>query len=161
MAKTPRRLTLEITQEDIDNAMHRNSNRCAIADCITRTIPGASRVLVDLQTIRFTVDGERRTYFTPRPAAQYLIMFDAGRTVAPRPLRLDKPVQVRKAGVGASTKVEGITTSEDTRRGDNHVTKIGGSPMPRVQGRSARREFGSRSYPDNELGPDGRSQSGL
>lgn len=151
MAKTPRRIALDVTQEDIDNAMHRESNRCAIADCITRTIPGASRVLVDLQTIRFTVDGERRTYFTPRPAAQYLVLFDAGRTTGPKRFVLDKPIQIRKAGVGASTKTERITTSEDTRRGDNHVTKIGGSPMPRPQGRAARRHFGRRDYPDNQI----------
>lgn len=147
MPRYPKRFELVITQEDIDGAMHRDSTRCAIADAIKRSIPGAERILVDLQTIRFSIDGERRTYFTPESAARYLTEFDAGRTVKPRRFKFPAPIQVRPSGRGTSTTTKGVETSDNGKQ----VTKIGGKALPRVQGRVATREFGRRMYPDNQV----------
>ena len=42
------------------------------------TIPGATRVEVDLQTIRFSLDGERHVFLTPWSVSDYVIAYDAG-----------------------------------------------------------------------------------
>lgn len=82
--KVRTRYTFEVTREDIEAATRRNSSRCAVATAIQHALPQASRVLVDMQTIRFTVDNEvRLVYLTPQEAQQYIIAFDAGDPIKP------------------------------------------------------------------------------
>lgn len=82
--------TVHVTQEDIDRAMRNQSARCVIATAIARSIPGATKVAVDLQALRFTVEGERHVYFTPPGAVGYVVAFDAGETIHPFSFRLSE-----------------------------------------------------------------------
>jgi hypothetical protein len=82
--------TIEVTQADIDQAMRKKSGKCVLATAVARSIEGARRVDVDLQTIRFTVDGERRVYLTPPGASGYVIAFDAGDPIHPFGFRLNE-----------------------------------------------------------------------
>jgi hypothetical protein len=82
--------TVNVTQEDIDKAIRKQSARCVIATALARTIPGATKVAVDLQALRFTVNGERHVYFTPPGAAGYVIAFDAGEPIHPFGFRLSE-----------------------------------------------------------------------
>ena len=82
--------TVEVTQADIDQAMRKKSGKCVLATAVARSIEGATRIDVDLQTIRFTVDGERRVYLTPPGASGYVIGFDAGDPIHPFGFRLNE-----------------------------------------------------------------------
>ena len=63
---------------------------------MARSIPGATRVDVDLQTVRFTIPGEgRRIYLTPPAASGYVIAYDAGDDIHPFVFRLSERHQVR------------------------------------------------------------------
>lgn len=90
--------TVHVTQPDIDRALKRDSARCVIATAIPRSIEGAHRVSVDLQTIRFTKDGERFVYLTPPAAQGYVVAFDRGDDIHPFGFRLseDHRVNVRQ-----------------------------------------------------------------
>src|SRR5262249_16706467 len=46
------RVTVEVMQQHIDQAMEKDSNHCMIAEAIKETLPKATHVSVDLQTIR-------------------------------------------------------------------------------------------------------------
>jgi hypothetical protein len=82
--------TIHVTDEDITRAVKAQSARCVIATAIARSIPGATKVAVDLQALRFTVDGERHVYFTPPGAVGYVVAFDAGDTIHPFSFRLSE-----------------------------------------------------------------------
>lgn len=69
---------VNVQEEDFAFGEPNDSNRCAVQRAVTREIPGARRVEVDLQTIRFTVDGERHVFLTPWSVSDYVIAFDAG-----------------------------------------------------------------------------------
>jgi len=64
----------------IEDAIPRNSSYCVFAEAVKAAYPGATRVAVDLQTIRFTdpKKGLRFTYLTPRPCQVAIINFDQG-----------------------------------------------------------------------------------
>ena len=49
---------------------------------------------IDAQTVRFTVNGERRIYLTPPAAVGYVIAFDAGDTLHPFAFRLSENYRV-------------------------------------------------------------------
>jgi len=91
-------IEIQVTQEDIDKADVKHSSRCVVATAIHRSIPGAQRVNVDVQTIRFSVDGERFVYLTPYAVTGYVVAFDAGETIHPFRFRLrsDQEVKVRQ-----------------------------------------------------------------
>lgn len=93
--------TVHVTQADIDRAVTKSSSRCVAARAIARTIPNASCIGVDVQTVRFTVEGERQVYLCPPVVAGYVVAFDAGETIHPFSFRLLAnqmvPVQVRKS----------------------------------------------------------------
>lgn len=122
-----------ITTTDIQLAVRKNSHRCMIAEAIRRDIPYANRVVVDLQSIRYTDDqaGIRYFFFTPPVAQEALLAFDEGRPVEPFEFDLRKPAQIRPQGFTASM----------TRARDESVTrKKSGAPR--------------RSAPlDSEMGP--------
>lgn len=79
---------IEVSQEIIDAAERDVVGRCMVAEAIKAAIPGASRVEVDMQTVRFTVDGERETYFTPWDVANSIVLFDGGDPIDPFSFRL-------------------------------------------------------------------------
>jgi hypothetical protein len=93
-----KQIHVEVTQDDIDKADIKNSSRCVVATAIARSVPDATRVSVDVQSVRFTSDGERRIFLTPPAVAGYVVAFDAGDEIFPFNFRLrtDQEVAVRR-----------------------------------------------------------------
>ena len=85
---------IDVTQADIDRATRNNSGRCVVATSIARSIEGARKVSIDLQTIRFSVGDERYIYLTPPAASGYVVAFDAGDTLHPFAFRLSESHRV-------------------------------------------------------------------
>lgn len=103
------RVTVEVTAADIARAHVADSYRCVVAQAIARTLPGATRIEVDIQTIRFTLNGERLIYLTPYTAAGYVVAFDAGDKIHPFRFQLRDPIKGRRrvrtaAGVDVGRK---------------------------------------------------------
>ena len=76
-------LRVKVTAEDIAEAEQSASMKCVVAQAIRRTFPGATKVDVDIQTIRWSQDGERIVYMTPYSVQGYIVAFDAGDTIQP------------------------------------------------------------------------------
>ena len=101
MAKTPNRINVEVTAADIERAHRNDSYTCVVAQAVARTVANATNIDVDTQSIRFTVDGERRLYMTPYAVQGYVIAFDAGDSIEPFSFQLRDP---RKIARRVSTK---------------------------------------------------------
>jgi hypothetical protein len=86
--------TLNVTQAIIDTATPKDSGHCMIADALKLALPEARRVSVDLATIRFSLNGKRYVYPTPRPAQVALLMFDEGVHLEPFKFRLHHALQI-------------------------------------------------------------------
>jgi hypothetical protein len=93
-ARTPTRITVEVTERDIERAHRNDSYTCVVAQAVARTVKEATRIEVDTQTIRFTVDDERRVYMTPYAVQGYVIAFDAGDAIEPFSFQLRNPRRV-------------------------------------------------------------------
>lgn len=93
---TNRRITIEVTERDIERAIRNDSYTCVVAQAIARTIPEATRIEVDTQAIRFSVPGERRLYLTPYVVSGYVIAFDAGDPIEPFKFQLRDPKVVAR-----------------------------------------------------------------
>lgn len=97
-------LKIRIEQENIDQAVKRDSHRCMIADAIQAQIGWAKYIIVDLQSVRFsdTERGKRLVYLTPPRAQQALLEFDRGRKPKPFTMTLNKgftrTMRVREPG---------------------------------------------------------------
>lgn len=81
-----KKITVNVTKNEIDNAVRSDSHHCMIADAIQREIPSAKYIMVDLQSIRFSnvKNGMRYIYMTPPIAQKAIIDFDHGKaTLAP------------------------------------------------------------------------------
>jgi hypothetical protein len=91
-----RRLSVRVEREVIDEATRADSSHCMIADAIRAQHPSASRIMVDLQTIRFTdtEKGKRYVWLTPALAQRALINFDQGIPVEPFDVVAARPVQI-------------------------------------------------------------------
>ena len=106
------RTTFEVTQADIDRGIKNHSSRCMVTQTIIRSIPEAKRVETDMQTIRWTQNGERIVYITPYAVQDYLIAFDAGDEIKPFKFALDhdrrmtSPVMKRNAAAKKVGKVD-------------------------------------------------------
>lgn len=74
-----------VTPELVERAVQRDSHHCMIAEAIKEQNPHFSRILVDLQTIRWTntTTGKRYIALTPEEAAARLVDFDQGRPIDP------------------------------------------------------------------------------
>lgn len=92
------RSRIGVAKEHIETCKQKDAHRCMIADAIREAIPKARRILVDTQTIRFSLDDVRLrfTYLTPPAAQAAIIRFDKGdRTIRPFEFTLGPPVRVR------------------------------------------------------------------
>src|SRR5437762_92293 len=76
---------ISVTEDHIRNGKQADSTHCMIAEAIRAAVPGAKRVAVDLQTIRFTDPKRplRYVYLTPPSCQSALIQFD--QAVLPEP----------------------------------------------------------------------------
>jgi hypothetical protein len=73
------------------------------------------RIETDVQTIRFTVDGERRVYVTPYAVSGYVIAFDRGDDIQPFTFRLNENKRVgakRKVKTEAGRAIERATVAK-------------------------------------------------
>jgi hypothetical protein len=156
-----RRLEVEITAEVINAATRADSSHCMIADAIKAQVPGATRIAVDLQSIRFTdrKRGVRYLYLTPARAQVALLRFDQGETVEPFVLKSPRPSQVTAASTSRDTKDDAgkkVTKRTTPSRRKTVSKPAGGGAVPTVIGgklppngalsnaRGKRRAFGLR-----------------
>ena len=90
-----KRYSIEISEEDIAKAKQNDSYMCVVAQAIARTISDATQIHVDVQTIRFSTNGDRLVYLTPYAVQGYIVAFDAGDEIQPFSFQLREPVKVR------------------------------------------------------------------
>jgi len=110
---------VDVTQEDIDTALRKNSSRCVVATAIARTVPKATNVTVDVHSIRFTEGGRRYTYLTPHPVMDYIVAFDAGDVLHPFTFRLrtdQRLVQQRRRKTPAGKALDTAATTAARRK---------------------------------------------
>jgi hypothetical protein len=76
-------VTINVTQEVIDNAERSESRTCMISVSIVAQVPRATNVLTDAATIRWSDPdkGLRYTYLTPQSVRDALLRFDNGEHV--------------------------------------------------------------------------------
>lgn len=126
----PRAIRVEVTQDDIDRAMRSDSSRCVVAQAVARTVPHATRISVDIQTVRFTDgDGVRRVYLTPTAVEQYVVGFDAGDEIKPFAFGLYESQRVnvpRKAKSTAGRKRD--AAADSVKRATRALAKINADP---------------------------------
>ncbi len=84
---------VKVGRVHIANAIKGDASHCMIAEAIREKFPNARWVLVDIQSIRWTVrsEGKRYIFLTPRAAQKALLKFDHGESVAPFDIRLENP----------------------------------------------------------------------
>lgn len=94
-------LELDITQKDCDEGCRGTERYCVIATAIERLVPDATRIEVNVNTVRFTIkeDGKTYRYAYPSPDAvrDYIKAFDAGAKAQSAKFVLDNPQIVEKA----------------------------------------------------------------
>lgn len=102
-------MRIHISQELIDTAVRRDSRHCMIADGIKEAIPGAQYILVDLQSIRYSMPGEQKRYLhlTPLKAQRALIEFDRGKKVKPFSFTLPPVFSSRPTGWAGQSNRQG------------------------------------------------------
>jgi hypothetical protein len=152
-----RGVVFEVTEEIINNAVVRSSGHCVIADAIRASVPDASYVSVDLQTIRFTdrERGKRYIYLTPAHAQRVLVDFDQGVKPAPFIGKLSRPAQIVKVNQSqkANANTRGLPAGQKKRVAKPETagvvpTVVGGVYPPTAalsSTRGRRRAFGLRS----------------
>jgi hypothetical protein len=98
------RVGVEVSEDIITASTKRDSSHCMIAEAVQLAVPEAKFVSVDIQTIRFSKDGYRYTYLTPRTVQQALILFDQGNEKIP-PFRFQlRTGQTTRAGSRAAQR---------------------------------------------------------
>jgi len=90
------RFRIVVTEQDIEKAQRNNSYKCVVSETIARTIPDATRIETDTQTIRFTRGGERLIFLTPYVVTGYVIAFDAGDPIHPFSFQLRDPMKAKR-----------------------------------------------------------------
>lgn len=147
---TPRspRVMVAVTTEHIAEAVPRDSGHCMIAEAVKSAYPGAGRVSVDLQTIRFSdySKGVRYTYLTPRVAQVALIQFDQGIRPEPIGFTLRQGLVTRAGRSTGGAKAPDVLAKSDLRLegSTSSIRRVGGRTPP-VGAIGARRSFGLRS----------------
>lgn len=151
---------IDVTQQDIDDAVESNSYHCAVATAVARSIAPARMPNVDIQTIRFSrIDtGLRYVFLTPTSVQDYIARFDAGdKSLEPFSFTLHRPAYCGAStfgrGKGKQIKYEArvTKTSDDTgetpRSSNKIVARVRATPPPV---RSGRRSFGIRAMRLNQ-----------
>ena len=146
---------VDVTQQHIDEGIRRNSSYCAIAEAIKLAFPQASKVSVDLQTIRWSdrAKGLRYQYLTPPVSQKYLLTFDDGIKCRPFSFNLR----------GAHTSTAQFIVHIDGKKKQKRRHKLGrkrmlppdagspaevfgGNPAPVSRSVATYRRFGLRAY---------------
>ena len=151
LGKSPR-VEVVVSQENIDFSITGHSSHCMIAEAVRTCFPGAKKIAVDLQTIRFSnwSKGERYTYMTPRVAQIAILNFDRG--LKPEPfkfrMRAGQTTAAGKAQDGKAAKQKAGLQMPVGAAGKKHARpsipeRVGGRPPPTMLG--VRRQFGLRN----------------
>jgi hypothetical protein len=153
---------IKITEEIAERACRRNSRHCMIAEAIKEAMPWVARIMVDLQTIRWSDPrvGLRYIFLTPLAAQKALVRFDAGEPVAPFSFTLRGGRAVSMLSGGGSTGKpqrqvhnlgkQRITSVQKARDNSGIVDVVGGKSPPVLSPRHAsnqsERIFGLRAF---------------
>lgn len=90
-------VVVQILQDAIDRAIEKDSAHCIVAEALRQTLPNASHVAVDLQTVRWTENGWRHVALTPPHAQRIILDFDQGFRSKPCTIRLRTIQRVRSS----------------------------------------------------------------
>jgi hypothetical protein len=89
---------VNITEEIINNAVQRDSSHCMIADAIKHDL-GGKRVVVDIQTVRWTDEEKGLRYICLTPALGQRCILEFDQAIKPDPFGLSLyPMQIVKSG---------------------------------------------------------------
>ncbi len=138
------------TIADSEKCGRRDSFRCMAAEALKERLPKAKRVLVDLATFRFTMDGIRYIYLTPRPVQLALVAFDRGQHSKPFVFRLRKGqmIPVPKRGTTPSGKAKRRRKNKSrvvvSKKKQTPPNIIANRPPPQYTPRGHERAFGIR-----------------
>jgi hypothetical protein len=147
-----RRITVNVTEKQIEQAEKTDSSHCMVADALRVAVPDATSISVDLVTIRFTdpVKRQRFIYLTPLSVQQALVDFDQGRHNEPFRFALVKAMQVVESG--GRTRPDGTRAKNPNRAvqgvvgasGRRQPTKLGGDlpPVGPLGSKGSRRKAG-------------------
>lgn len=139
-----------VGKEHITNGKAKNSQHCMIADAIRDCCPKAQFIMVDLQSIRFSVPDKRKrfVYLTPAIAQSSLLKFDKGDPVKPFSFSLTSPVR--------ATPMATTRTSEERRASHKRANRkyrknqkrrdYGYLAANRARNHQKEREFGLRKF---------------
>jgi hypothetical protein len=117
-------IRVTITPELVERGVQEDSRHCMIAEAIKEQNPHFERVLVDLQTIRWSNPrtGKRYICLTPEVAGSLLVDFDQGREIEPFAFSL-RPTQVTPNKKGTRPK-----TAHGRKQIDGQLVIHGGVP---------------------------------
>jgi hypothetical protein len=93
-------MRIYVADEQIDTSCRRDSHHCMIADSVKVAIPEAQYILVDVQSIRYTIASQQIRYchLTPLRVQRAIIAFDRGKKVEPFSFELPPVFSTRPAG---------------------------------------------------------------
>jgi hypothetical protein len=117
-------MKVAVTPELVERAVQRDSRHCMIAEAIKAQNPHFTKILVDLQTIRWSnpKTGKRYVCLTPEVAAAALVRFDQGEAIEPFDFSL-KTTQITP-----TTTVAAKTGGHGPKTLDGQLTIHGGLP---------------------------------
>lgn len=97
------RVDVQVDEERVQKAIARNSRHCFIAEAIKEALPNVTSILVDLQSIRFTVPEKRLryVYLTPMRCCRALVDFDRGQKPEPFSFTLSRASTITRVASGA------------------------------------------------------------
>lgn len=160
-----RRNRVYVEAQDFMLAIRNRSGRCAVKRAVKRAFPEASRVMVDIQTIRMTINGERLIWITPPPCQDVIVWFDAGEFSRLQPfnfaLRKDAAVRVARATHPSEADRQRANKAKREGRSEAGVNKARREKnLPKAARRSmggADRSYGARNLSINQA----REKDGL
>lgn len=142
-------IKVRVDKKAIDRAIRSNSARCVVSQGVAQSIPDATRIESDIQTIRFTKNDKRYVFLTPRTVQQYIVDFDAGLEIKPFEFSLNNPqITATKKG-----RVPRATIENQVAQGTKNLpVRTGGKTPPRPTGRrSVQRTYGHRGLRVNQI----------
>jgi len=127
--------TIQITRENIEQASRRDSRRCMIAEAMQQANPHWTKIMVDLQSIRWTNPRTKKRYvvLTPEDAAAALVKFDHGDSdIEPFTVTLKAiqttPVEVHARKSPEQLELEGPGAYPYTRRSEQGRKRLKRAP---------------------------------
>lgn len=160
--RSPMRRRVLVEQNYIDEAIRAHSGKCMIHDAIRDQVPGATRISVDLQTIRYSVvkSGLRYIYITPPVCVRNLVRWDRGEKISAFPFTLRGPHVTTMERDGKRVHKLGkrrfIPQTAPQKKKQYVPSQIGGKPVTtdkKHPSHSSRRIYGVRAYTLDDVMP--------